>query len=50
MAKAMVVDAEAFLSNADRKEMSERIGWPGLKRLYYDEIMQLAGTLVRHHK
>jgi hypothetical protein len=41
VARAMCLDAERFVSGADQQEMKGRIGWRGLKRLYYDDIMAL---------
>lgn len=44
VASAMVNDAEAFLSGQDAVEQSMRIGWPGLRRFHYEDIMRMAAS------
>jgi hypothetical protein len=42
LARAMVNDALRHFSGADKQEMARKIGWRGLKRVYYPEITSLA--------
>jgi hypothetical protein len=42
VAKAMVRDAEQFIDGSDREAMGRKLGWRGLKRLYYDDFVRLA--------
>lgn len=42
LAKAMIVDAERFVTGKDEKEMRARLGWRGLRRFEYPQILQLA--------
>jgi hypothetical protein len=45
VAKAMIRDADRFLHGEDEMEMQTRIGWRGLKRLYYDDFLRLSREL-----
>ncbi len=44
LAQAMVRDAEQFIDGSDQLEMQRKLGWRGLKRLYHDDFVRLAGS------
>ena len=46
IARAAIVDAERYLSGQDRKEMDSKIGFKGLRRLYYRDLDNLSKQLT----
>ena len=45
IAQAAIADAERYLDGRDAEEMARKIGFRGLKRLYYEDFMRLKSEL-----